>query len=143
MIVGHIGARAGSQGLPGKNKKILHGKPLFQWSLDLLRDSSDIDAICVSSDDPEIYEYAIEHGCLDIGLRSSDLASPEASKWIVWQDSLKKIMDLVDEPLDAFCRSRLHQSFTNVADISEALKLFFLNEPDMVMSCCNARKSVL
>ncbi|MDA9154853.1 hypothetical protein N9O01_01780 [Planktomarina temperata] len=36
MIVGHIGARKGSKGVPGKNFRMLQGKPLIDWSLDQL-----------------------------------------------------------------------------------------------------------
>jgi CMP-N,N'-diacetyllegionaminic acid synthase len=33
MIVGHIGARKGSKGVPGKNFCNLSGKQLIDWSL--------------------------------------------------------------------------------------------------------------
>ena len=36
MIVGHIGVRKGSKGVPGKNFRDLLGKPLIDWSLDQL-----------------------------------------------------------------------------------------------------------
>ena len=34
MIIGHIGVRAGSKGVPGKNFRVMHGKHLIDWSLD-------------------------------------------------------------------------------------------------------------
>ncbi|MGB3250009.1 MAG: acylneuraminate cytidylyltransferase family protein, partial [Tabrizicola sp.] len=33
MILGHIGARKGSKGVPRKNFRLIHGKPLIDWSL--------------------------------------------------------------------------------------------------------------
>ena len=36
MILGHIGVRKGSKGVPGKNFKPLCGKPLIDWSLEPL-----------------------------------------------------------------------------------------------------------
>ena len=33
MIIGHIGARAGSKGVPNKNFRIMHGKHVIDWSL--------------------------------------------------------------------------------------------------------------
>ena len=39
MILGHIGARKGSKGVPNKNFGMLCGKHLIDWSLDHLFDS--------------------------------------------------------------------------------------------------------
>ena len=58
MIVGHIGARKGSKGVPGKNFRNLHGKPMIDWSLDQLLRNSRIDVVIVSTDDEEIYHHA-------------------------------------------------------------------------------------
>ena len=54
MIVGHIGARKGSKGVPGKNFRNLHGKPMIDWSLDQLLSNPRIDVVIVSTDDEEI-----------------------------------------------------------------------------------------
>jgi CMP-N,N'-diacetyllegionaminic acid synthase len=55
MIIGHIGARKGSKGVPGKNFRIICGKPLIDWSLDqLARPAPRIDAVVVSTDDEAI-----------------------------------------------------------------------------------------
>ncbi|MDP5358938.1 MAG: hypothetical protein NWR52_02130, partial [Paracoccaceae bacterium] len=43
MIIGHIGARAGSKGVPNKNFRMMHGKHLIDWSLDQLLDSDRVD----------------------------------------------------------------------------------------------------
>ena len=58
MIVGHIGARKGSKGVPGKNFRMLQGKPLIDWSLDQLLNNRRIDAVVVSTDDEQIYHHA-------------------------------------------------------------------------------------
>ncbi|MFN7596767.1 MAG: cytidylyltransferase domain-containing protein, partial [Cereibacter sp.] len=55
MIIGHIGARKGSKGVPGKNFRPICGKPLIDWSLDQLFASPVIDAVVVSTDDEGIY----------------------------------------------------------------------------------------
>lgn len=56
--VAFIPARKGSKGLPGKNKKNFHGKPLIQWSIDQAKDSKIFDKIIVSSDDSDILSIA-------------------------------------------------------------------------------------
>ncbi|MBT8410045.1 MAG: acylneuraminate cytidylyltransferase family protein, partial [Alphaproteobacteria bacterium] len=75
MIIGHIGARKGSKGVPRKNFRMICGKPLIDWSLDQLFDSAQVDAVVVSTDDEEIYEHAIARGALKIGLRPDHLAT--------------------------------------------------------------------
>ncbi len=52
-----IPARAGSKRLPGKNKRLFCGLPLFQWSVATAVRTGAVGDICLaSSDDPDIYE---------------------------------------------------------------------------------------
>jgi CMP-N,N'-diacetyllegionaminic acid synthase len=140
MILGHIGARKGSKGVPRKNFRMIRGKPLIDWSLDQLFAHPMVDAVVVSTDDEEIYDHAVTKGALKIGLRPAHLATDTAGKWGVWQHALAASEALVG-PVDAFldldCTSPLRLS----ADITAALTLFAAERPDMVMSCCEARKN--
>ena len=55
-----IPARAGSKRLPGKNKMLFRGKPLYQWSVETAeRVKSDGDSIVVSTDDPDILSHPL------------------------------------------------------------------------------------
>ena len=124
----------------GKNFRPIAGKPLIDWSLDQLFRNENIDAIVVSTDDPEIYEHSLKRGALDIGLRPAKLATDSASKWNVWQHSLdasEEKLGAVSVFLDLDCTSPLRDD----EDIDNALALFNSEAPDMVMSCCNARKN--
>ena len=58
--VAFIPARKGSKGLPGKNKKIFHGKPLIQWSIEQAAETKLFDHIIVSSDDEDVLQIASE-----------------------------------------------------------------------------------
>lgn len=49
-----IPARAGSQGLRGKNFKVIAGKPLIFWSIDAALDCKFIDTVVVSTNDAHI-----------------------------------------------------------------------------------------
>lgn len=141
MILGHIGARKGSKGVPGKNFRPICGKPLIDWSLDQLFANPRINAVVVSTDDPAIYDHAVARGALKIGLRPAHLATDSAGKWGVWQHALEASQALLDRPVTAFldldCTSPLRED----ADIDRALDLFAQERPDMVMSCCEARKN--
>lgn len=140
MILGHIGARKGSKGVPRKNFRMMHGKPLIDWSLDQLLKHPKVDAVVVSTDDEEIYEHARGKGALPIGLRPPHLATDTAGKWGVWQHALEASEALVG-PVDAFLDLDCTSPLRLPEDITAALELFVAQRPDMVMSCCEARKN--
>jgi len=138
MILGHVGVRAGSKGVPGKNFAEFCGRPLIDWSLDLLFDSPRIGAVVVSTDDPAIHAHAVARGGIDIGLRPAHLATDTAGKWEVWQhaqDAAEAQVGPVDTFLDLDCTSPLRIA----ADVDAALDLFAAERPDMVLAACEAR----
>lgn len=140
MILGHIGVRAGSKGVPGKNVRMICGKPLIDWSLDQLLAHPEVDAVVVSTDSPEIYDHAIAKGALEIGLRPAHLASDTAGKWGVWQHALEA-SEALTGPVEAFLDLDATSPLRAMEDITGALALFRAERPDMVMSCCEARKN--
>lgn len=73
-----IPARGGSKRLPGKNTKLLGGKPLIEWTLDAARNSGVIDLIVVTSDDEEVLAIARRNQAVAIH-RPAVLASDTAT----------------------------------------------------------------
>jgi len=61
-ILALIPARGGSKRLPGKNIKLLGGKPLINWTIDAVQGIPEICEILVSTDSPEIRLVATEAG---------------------------------------------------------------------------------
>lgn len=57
-----IPARGGSKGIPHKNIKLLNGKPLICYSIDVARQFTTEDNICVTTDDDEIIKVVEEYG---------------------------------------------------------------------------------
>lgn len=141
MILGHIGARKGSKGVPGKNTRPIAGKPLIDWSLDQLLNHPRVDAVVVSTDDEALYAHAVSRGCLPIGLRPAHLATDTAGKWGVWQHALEASQPLMEGPVTAFLDLDCTSPLRLMEDIDGALDLFAAEHPDMVMSCCEARKN--
>ena len=62
-ILAVIPARGGSKGVPGKNIRILNGKPLIQWTIDAAKKSRHIERLILSSDDDAIINVALGLGC--------------------------------------------------------------------------------
>lgn len=141
MILGHIGARMGSKGVPGKNGRPIAGKPLIDWSLDQLLANPRVGAVVVSTDDPHLYAHAIARGTLPIGLRPAHLATDTAGKWGVWQHALQVSEPLLTGPVTAFLDLDCTSPLRLPGDIDAGLDLFEAEAPDMVMSVCESRKN--
>jgi CMP-N,N'-diacetyllegionaminic acid synthase len=78
-ILALITARGGSKRLPGKNIRLLGGKPLIAWSVDVAKDIPEICDILVSTDDPGIAAVCVEVGAYVPWLRPAELATDTAS----------------------------------------------------------------
>ena len=57
-ILGVIPARGGSKAVPGKNLRLLAGRPLIAYTADAARESRRLSRLIVSTDDPAIREVA-------------------------------------------------------------------------------------
>lgn len=53
-VIAVVTARAGSKGLPGKNYKVLHGRPLVHWSILAGLKSEYVDHVLVSGNCPDV-----------------------------------------------------------------------------------------
>lgn len=78
-ILAVVTARGGSKGLPGKNIRILNGKPLIAWTLESALESEYIDEIFVSTDSQSIVDVCIQNGVDVPSLRPNELAQDTSS----------------------------------------------------------------
>ena len=78
-ILALIPARGGSKRLPGKNIRLLGGKPLINWTIDAAQEIPEICEILVSTDDPAIASIALEAGASVPWLRPESLATDHAA----------------------------------------------------------------
>jgi CMP-N,N'-diacetyllegionaminic acid synthase len=76
-VVAVIPARGGSKSVPGKNIRLLRGKPLLAWSIEVAGQVNEIDRVIVSTDDPQIASVARANGA-EVYARSPHLATDEA-----------------------------------------------------------------
>lgn len=90
-ILAIIPARGGSKGVPGKNIKNLLGKPLINWTIDVLKLSKYIDRIFVSTDSQEIKDIAVKNG-IEIPFLRNELLAKDNSL----------VIDAVIEAVDYF-----------------------------------------
>lgn len=76
-VIAVIPARGGSKSIPDKNIKLLGGKPLIVWSIEVAKATKEIDRIIVSTDSGKITKIAKERGA-EIYVRPAHLATDEA-----------------------------------------------------------------
>jgi len=117
-----IPARGGSKGLPGKNARLLLGKPLVAWTIDQARRCTLFDRVFVSTDNEGIADISRACGVDIPFLRPPELARDESS-----------VIDTVYHTLDRFHETG--EDFDHVAlleptsplrkktDIENAMKL--------------------
>ena len=89
MRIISICARGGSTGVPGKNIRLMCGKPLIGWTIEQALASGAADRVFVSTDSPAIADVARSFGAEVPFLRPAQLASATAGK-------LPVILHLVD-----------------------------------------------
>ena len=134
-VIAVIPARGGSKSVPKKNIKLLGGKPLIAWSIEVGLKTPEIDRVIVSTDDDEIASVAKQHGA-EVYQRPEHLATDEAlvidalrdlSATLRKEGETAEIMVLLEPtcPLRAVddvteCLSLLVQGFDSVATFKEA-----------------------
>ncbi|MGI2172353.1 cytidylyltransferase domain-containing protein [Shewanella sp. MF05960] len=89
---GFIFARGGSKGLPRKNIKLLHGKPLITYSIESAILSPMIDKVFVSTEDTDIAAIATQAGA-EVITRPAELASDTSPEWLSWQHACQWVKD--------------------------------------------------
>lgn len=90
-ILALITARGGSKGIPGKNTRLLGGKPLVVWTIEAALDSRYVDRTVLSSDDEKIISVAEKAGAEVPFRRPANLATDEATSVDVVAHALAQI----------------------------------------------------
>lgn len=127
-----IPARGGSKGLPGKNIRMLCGKPLIAYSIDVARAITSDENICVSTDDSHIIEVVEKYGLKVPFVRPAEYASDTATT----NDVLLHAVDYYEKQGKHYAKLLLLQPTSplrKVEEVREAICLY-RNDIDMVVS---------
>jgi CMP-N-acetylneuraminic acid synthetase len=134
-----IPARAGSVRIPDKNKRLLGGRPLIDWTLKLVKDRFLDSDIVVSSDDDDILELASAYGYYNSQKRTSDLATSTTSLADVAINVMQRVPNVRE-----YCGILLLQPtspFRTLSRLSELLGFIHRNlaEPCVAVSNVHTR----
>jgi N-acylneuraminate cytidylyltransferase len=127
-----IPARGGSKGIPHKNIKSLNDKPLICYSIDVARQYTADENICVTTDDAEIIAIVEKYGLKVPFVRPTELATDTASS----NDVLVHALNFYENErrqVDVIVLLQPTSPFRKVSFIEEAVKLYTPNL-DMVVS---------
>lgn len=141
-ILAIIPARGGSVRLPGKNIRVLGGKPLIGWSIDVAREVSSIDKIFVSTDCNDIADVCRKMR-LDVPvLRPKNLASDKSSTI----DAVKHTIEYLKERGEIYDFALILQPTSPLrsADhVRQAIDMVSSKHADAVISVCKCEHSPL
>ncbi|SFN32847.1 acylneuraminate cytidylyltransferase family protein [Salegentibacter flavus] len=132
-ILGLIPARGGSKGIPGKNIKLLGGKPLLQYTWEAAKQSSLLEKVILSSEDQEIIEVAKKLGLEVPFTRPEELARDETPSIEVIKQALNFFKENGQE-FDAVCLLQPTTPFRSPVLINACIKKFEENNYDSLIS---------
>lgn len=135
MILGTICARAGSKGIPGKNLKVLSGKPLILHTIDEAKKCNLLDDIIISTDSNEIAELGNKEGISVPFLRPAELSSDTAGKWEVFRHALLEYERSSNQKIDYLVDLDVSAPLKTSEDITSVIK-FALDNPETDIIYC-------
>ncbi|MDC1425200.1 acylneuraminate cytidylyltransferase family protein, partial [Oceanospirillaceae bacterium] len=132
-VLGIIPARGGSKGIPGKNIRILGGKPLLAYTIEVANEAGIFDRIVLSTDSREIANVGKELGVEVPFIRPDELAQDDTPMLPVLQHEVR-LLSQEDWFPDYICILQPTAPFRLVRDLVRGYDLLLNSECDSVVS---------
>lgn len=136
-VIAIIPARKGSKRFPGKNKISFAGIPLVTHSIRYAKRQNFIDSVYVTSDDPEILEFAMKEG-VEIVKRPEHLCDDQATTVSAMKHVLEEIGGTVEDVILLQPTNPLRPEDL----IKEAYKIFNRGSYDSLMTVSPVEKKL-
>lgn len=124
-----IPIKTNNQRLPGKNTKLLAGRPLYDYLFSTIKKCSKVDEVYVDSSDENILEIALSHG-FRIIKRPVELNSPDTSG----NDLLDFELSQIDS--DVICQCFVTMPFLKSETIDLAVSTIEQSNSTSVLALC-------
>ncbi len=128
-VLSIIPARGGSKGIPGKNIKVLNGKPLIVWSIDVSKASKYIDRTILSTDGEDIAKVGREWGAEVPFMRPREFAQDLTPDPPVFTHALSWLLQNENYTPDIVVHLRPTGPLRTSEEIDEAIELLG-NDPE-------------
>lgn len=137
-ILAIIPARGGSKGLPGKNIRLLLGKPLIAWTIEHAQKSELIDEIFVSTDSQKIADVAEAYGVKVPELRPAELAVDTAPSSAFIEYTINKFK-AEGKVFDYFILLEPTSPLREAEDVDKSIRML-IDQPefDSIVGVCKA-----
>lgn len=113
--------------MPGKNIRLLAGKPLIAYTIEAALESGVFDCVCVSTDDEEIARVAREYGAEVPFMRPAHLADDTARVIHVSRHALEFFAER-GHKYESLCVLQPTSPLRTANDIRDAYALFHKND---------------
>lgn len=127
-------ARAGSKGIPGKNTKLLAGKPLIAYTIEAARLSGVFDRLILSTDDERAATVARSLGCEVPFMRPAELCADDTPHLPVMQHAVRWLEDQEQYRPDWVMVLMPTSPLRQPRHIAESLELAMASGADSVVS---------
>jgi CMP-N-acetylneuraminic acid synthetase len=132
-VLGLIVARSGSKGVPGKNMKLLEGKPLLEYTIDSALATKGLSNVVLSTDSQVYADFAQSKGVEVPFIRPGALAEDNTPTIDVVLHALKTLHGM-QRYFDAVCLLQPTHPFRTTGSIDEAIKNFIFSGADSLIS---------
>jgi CMP-N-acetylneuraminic acid synthetase len=133
-VLAIITARGGSKGIPGKNLKLLAGKPLLAYTVDAARRCAALDRVILSTEDEAIATAGRDLGCDVPFIRPMSLAMDDTPHLPVIQHATTWMQERVNYHPDAVMILQPTSPLRSSDDIAAAVALLERSGADSVLS---------
>jgi CMP-N,N'-diacetyllegionaminic acid synthase len=133
-VLGVVTARGGSKALPGKNLKLLAGKPLIAYTIEAALQSEALDRLILSTDDPQIANAALACGCDVPFIRPAELARDETAHLPVVEHAARWMLEHENYRADAVMTLQPTSPLRQAEDIQASIELLERSGADSVLS---------
>lgn len=140
-VVALICARGGSLGVPGKNLRLLAGRPLIAWAIASARAVSRVSRVIVSTDSIAIADASRDAGADVPFMRPAELALDTSAEWPVWQHALTYLQQSDGRYPDALLVVPATAPLRAVGDLDRCLDAFARDDADTVITVTDAHRS--
>ena len=139
--VAFIFARAGSKGLPGKNTRLLGGKPLIAWSIERALQVDRISRVIVSTDSDEIASISRQFGAEVPFIRPPELATDDSPEWLSWRHGLEFLRNTTGEVPEVMVSVPTVAPLGKAIDIENCLIEYEKGLSDIVITVTKAHRN--
>lgn len=139
--VAFIFARGGSKGLPGKNTRLLGGKPLIGLAIECALEVDRISRIIVSTDSEEIATISREYGAEVPFIRPAELAMDDSPEFLAWKHGIAYLRESTGTIPQAIVSVPATSPLRLAIDLEKCLDEYEKGVADVVITVTDAHRS--